>query len=158
MHDIRSFALLILYFVGSGVWSEGIDSETFVQPACKLFVFVNSQHFMYMSLACGGGVPLACWVDETYVGAPHNNSNTLSTCNSHALLTSQIWRIWVHACTFFVRNGRFAPLLCDEKSRSSKDGSGLPQVPQRSAEPLGFCRRVLRKGLQSRKPAEEPSA
>ena len=56
----------------------------------------------------------------------------------------------------------------EEENRSSTDGSGLPTPPrilrnraphslQNSAEPLGFCRRVLRKGLHSRRPVEEPS-
>ena len=49
-------------------------------------------------------------------------------------------------------------LLLGGKSRSSKaskDGPGLPKVPQNSAEPLGFCRKVLEKVSHSRKPVEE---
>ena len=36
-----------------------------------------------------------------------------------------------------------------------QDGSGLPKVPQNSAEPSGFCRQVLRNVSHSTKPVEE---
>ena len=42
-----------------------------------------------------------------------------------------------------------------EKSRSSKDGSGLSKVPPNSAEPLGFCRKVLQNVSHGKKPVEE---
>ena len=42
-------------------------------------------------------------------------------------------------------------------SQSSKDLSGLPNPWQNSAEPVGFCRRVLRNLLHGRNPAAEPS-
>ena len=42
-----------------------------------------------------------------------------------------------------------------EKSRSSTDRSGIPKVRQSSAEPLGFCRKVLQNGSDSQKPGEE---
>ena len=41
------------------------------------------------------------------------------------------------------------------KKRVLKDGSGLPSPPPDSAEPLGYCRRVL-KGLLSRNPPKTP--
>ena len=41
------------------------------------------------------------------------------------------------------------------RSRSSKDVSGLPKIPQNSVEPLGFCRKVLRNVSHSRKLVEE---
>ena len=44
-----------------------------------------------------------------------------------------------------------------KKSQSSKDAPWLPNSSQNSAEPLGFCRRVLPNLLHSEKPAEEPS-
>ena len=50
------------------------------------------------------------------------------------------------------------PILKDweKKSQSSKDGPGLPNTPQNSAEPLRLCGRVLRNLLHCRKPAENP--
>ena len=41
------------------------------------------------------------------------------------------------------------------KSWSSKNGPGLPKVPQNSTEPLGFCRKVLQNILHSEKLVEE---
>ena len=42
-----------------------------------------------------------------------------------------------------------------KRSRSSKNGPGLLKVPQNSAEPLGFCRKVLQEGSHSKMFVEE---
>ena len=47
------------------------------------------------------------------------------------------------------------PILGRKRTLSSKDGSGLPKVPQNSAEPLGFRRKVLQNVSQGKKLVEE---
>ena len=42
-----------------------------------------------------------------------------------------------------------------KRSLSSPEVSGLPKVPQNSAEPLGFCRQVLQNVSHTKKPVEE---